>query len=141
MDVLFNMLKFGGGWFVGNLLFSTSVTTIGCCLFCAFPILKELKPYSDYIEVRRAKRLYRNSILLHTFFLAIASWAVITFLPSMIQYGFFFSLAFTTFIGMRSWGRNTANIDDFIKVIQKYVVPGKDDEAFRAMVKVLYDHD
>lgn len=138
MEFLFDMLKFGGAWFVGNLLFSTSVTIIGCCLFCAFPLLRDLKPYSDYIDVRRAKRLYRGSVLLHLFILAAASWAVVTFTPAMMQYGFFFSLIFTILIGMGKWGRNEANIDDFINIIQKYIVPGKDDEAFRALTKVLY---
>lgn len=78
MEFLFDMLKFGGAWFVGNLLFSTSVTIIGCCLFCAFPLLRDLKPYSDYIDVRRAKRLYRGSVLLHLFILAAASWAAVS---------------------------------------------------------------
>lgn len=135
MEFLFNMLKFGVAWFVGN-FFATSITMIGCCLFCAFPLLRKLKPYSDYINISRLKGIYRGSVLLHAAILALASWAVITFAPQIIQYGFFFSLAFTVLIGIGKWGQNETNVNEFLQMLNKHIIPGKEDEALRALKKV-----
>lgn len=136
MDFLFNVLKFGAAWFVGN-IFSGSITQIGCCLFCSFPLLKRLKPYSSCINVSRAKKLYRNAVILHTVILALASWAVISFAPAIMQCGFFFAMAFATLIGMGRWGCNETNVSEFVHTIEKFVLPGKDDEAFLALTEAL----
>ena len=137
MAFLFNVLKFIAAWLVG-ILFSVSITMIGCCVFCALPILKDLKPYSGCIDVKRARRSYIRSIILHAVILACASWAVSTFAPTIMKYGFFLSFAFTALAGCGRWGRNEQNVSEVINNLQKYVFPGKNDEAFHALVKVLY---
>lgn len=137
MAFLFNVLKFIAAWLVG-ILFSVSITMIGCCVFCALPILKDLKPYSGCIDVKRARRSYIRSIILHAVILACASWAVSTFAPTIMKYGFFLSFAFTALAGCGRWGRNEQNVSEVVNKLQKYVLPGKDDEVFQALVKVLY---
>ena len=136
MDFLFNALKFTAAWLVGN-LFSVSITMIGCCVFCALPILKDLEPYSDCIDVGKARRPYIRSIILHAIILVCASWAVSTFAPMIMKYGFFFSFASTALIGCGKWGKNDQNVSEVIDKLQRYVLPGKDDEAFQALTKVL----
>ena len=136
MEFLFDALKFGAAWFVGN-LFATSITMIGCCLFCGLPILKGLKPYSDCIFVRKAREMYLRSISLHVVIIAAASWAVIRFAPEIMQYGFFFSFVFTVIIGFRQWGKNDSNVADFMANIRKYYAPGKEAEAEEAVTAVL----
>lgn len=135
MEYLIYMGEFAIAWFVGN-LFSTSITTIGCCLFCGLPIAQKLKPYSDCIDVKYVKSTYICSILLHTAVIAAASWAVVTYAPSMIQYGFFFSYAFTVLIGYRAWGRNEQNISECTALIEKHFIRGKEEEANAALFKV-----
>lgn len=136
MEFFLNVLKFGVSWFAGTLL-STSITIIGCCLFCGLPILKELNPHADCINVGKARGMYLTSIFLHSAIIALASFAVVSFAPKIMCYGFFFSLAFTVIIGCRKWGRNYANISDFIATIQKYFVPGKEQMAKEAVISVL----
>lgn len=136
MDFLFNALKFAAAWLVGN-LFSISITMIGCCVFCALPILKDLEPYSDCIDVEKARRPYIRSIILHAIVLTCASWAVSTFAPTIMKYGFFFSFAFTTLIGCGKWGKNDQNVSEVIDKLRRYVLPGKDEEAFQSLTKVL----
>lgn len=135
MEYLIYMGEFAIAWFVGN-LFSASITTIGCCLFCGLPIAQKLKPYSDCIDVKYVKSTYICSILLHTAVIAAASWAVVTYAPSMIQYGFFFSYAFTVLIGYRAWGRNEQNISECTALIEKHFIRGKEEEANAALFKV-----
>lgn len=136
MEFLFDALKFGVAWFVGN-LFAASITMIGCCLFCGLPILKDLKPYSDCIFIRKAREMYLRSISLHVVIIAAASWAVIRFAPEIMQYGFFFSFVFTVIIGFRQWGKNDSNVADFMSTIRKYYAPGKETEAEEAVAAVL----
>lgn len=135
MEYLIYMGEFAIAWFVGN-LFSTSITTIGCCLFCGLPIAQKLKPYSDCIDVKYVKSTYICSILLHTTVIAVVSWAVVTYAPSMMQYGFFFSYAFTVLIGYRAWGRNEQNISECAALIEKHFIRGKEEEANAALFKV-----
>lgn len=136
MEYLIYMGEFAIAWFVGN-LFSASITTIGCCLFCGLPIAQKLKPYSNCIDVKYVKSTYICSILLHTAVIAAASWAVVTYAPSMIQYGFFFSYAFTVLIGYRAWGRNEQNISECAALIEKHFIRGKEEEANAALFKVV----
>lgn len=135
MEYLIDMGAFAIAWVVGN-LFSASITTIGCCLFCGLPIAQKLKPYSDCIYVKSVKSVYIGSILRHAAILAAASWAVVTYAPPMMRYGFFFSYAFTVLIGYRAWGRNEQNISDCAALIEKHFVRGKEEEANAALFKV-----
>lgn len=136
MDFVFDVLQFAIAWFIGSFL-SMPITQIGICLFCAFPLLQKLKPYSNCIDVSRCKRFYQMAVVIQLVILGLAICAVLAFAPEMMCYGFFCSLVFTTITGMGRWGCNATNVGEFIQTVQKFVVPGKEDEAFFALTQVM----
>lgn len=136
MKIVVFFLEFAAAWFVGNII-SASITQIGCCLFCSFPILRRLEPYADSINVSKAQAFYWRTVLIHAAFLAVTSWVVIAYMPDAVIWGFFLSFAFTVLIGAGRWGRNSVNVEEFLKIIEKFVAPGKDDAAFYALSGVL----
>ena len=140
MKIVVFFLEFAAAWFVGNII-SASITQIGCCLFCSFPILRRLEPYADSINVSKAQAFYWRTVLIHAAFLAVTSWVVIAYMPDAVIWGFFLSFAFTVLIGAGRWGRNSVNVEEFLKIIEKFVAPGKDDAAFYALSGVLTNWD
>lgn len=98
MKIVVFFLEFAAAWFVGNII-SASITQIGCCLFCSFPILRRLEPYADSINVSKAQAFYWRTVLIHAAFLAVTSWVVIAYMPDAVIWGFFLSFAFTVLIG------------------------------------------
>ena len=88
MKIVVFFLEFAAAWFVGNII-SASITQIGCCLFCSFPILRRLEPYADSINVSKAQAFYWRTVLIHAAFLAVTSWVVIAYMPDAVIWGFF----------------------------------------------------
>lgn len=138
MEFLINVLKFGIAWFAG-VIPSVSISVIGCCLFCGLPILRDLTPHKDCILVGKAKWAHLKTIFLHCAIIALESYAVVTFAPKIMCDGFFLSIAFFAIISCRKWGRSEPNLSDFCAFIQKYVVPGREQEAAQAVLAVLAD--
>lgn len=136
MSFLIDLVLFGLAWYIG-LLFGSSVTMIGCCVFCAFPLIRKIDDKYDSVDLKGLKSTYRQSIMLHGTLLAGASFLVSKLLPVIMQRGFFFSLVFTVLIGFRQWGVNDANLADFLKIYLQYVKPDMKGFGYLALLEAL----
>lgn len=136
MSFFIDLALFGAAWYIGS-FFASSITMIGCCLFCAFPLIRKIKHRTDCFNISAMKMMYQQSVVMHSTILAMAFYLVITLLPEPMQTGFFGSIIFTVLIGFKSWGRNVDNVDDFVKNIVNYIRPNMDSEAFLALQDAL----
>lgn len=136
MSFFIDLALFGAAWYIGS-FFASSITMIGCCLFCAFPLIRKIKHRTDCFNIPAMKLMYQQSVVIHLTVLAMASYLVFTLLPEPMQTGFFGSLIFTILIGFKSWGRNVDNVDDFVKNLVNYIKPGMETEGFQALQDAL----
>lgn len=135
MEFIKYAAQFGIAWFVGNFI-AGSITQIGCCLFCSFPLIKRIEQFDDLFDIRSIKKLFRGTVILHSIILIVSSVAVVLLAPKMCQYGFFFSFVFMTLIGCGKWGINEQNTIDFLKIVLKRTYAGKELEAADALKTV-----
>lgn len=128
MEFIKYAAQFGIAWFVGNFI-AGSITQIGCCIFCSFPLIKRIETFSNLFDIKTIKKLFRVTVILHSIILIASSVAVVLLAPKMCQYGFFFSFIFMTLIGCGKWGINDQNTIDFLQIVLKKTYAGKELEA------------
>lgn len=135
MEFIKYAAQFGIAWFVGNFI-AGSITQIGCCIFCSFPLIKKIEGLSNLFDIKSIKKLFRGTVILHAIILIASSAAVVLLAPKMCQYGFFFSFVFMTLIGCGKWGINEQNTIDFLQIALKKTYAGKELEAVDALKRI-----
>ena len=132
MEFIKHAAQFGIAWFVGSFI-AGSITQIGCCIFCSFPLIKRIETFKNLFDIKAIKKFFRGAVVLHLIILFASSFAVALLAPKMCQYGFFFSLIFTTLIGCGKWGINEQNAADFLQIVLKKTYAGKELEALEVL--------
>lgn len=128
MYYLSTLLKFGFGWIVG-LIFTIPVTSIGCCLFTAFPMLRFLEKNGGSIYIQKAKTYYAKAVACNAV-LVLGPLFLVYFLVSKTTFsGIIFSILLSICIGSGKWGTTDENLIEFCQTMRKFYVPGKEEAA------------
>lgn len=137
-EIILDIFGFAIGFAIGNLS-AIPITQIGCCVFCSMKLLRRLGKNVDCINVSGAKRFYLRAIVTNALIFALATFAVVWFGSRIEECSFFCSVAFFTLIGCGKWGCNETNVGEFADNLQKFVIAGKEEEAFRAFANATMD--
>lgn len=137
MEWLRNILLLAAGYFVGAASMSWPTTQIGCAVFCSFPLIRRLRSYSDCFDLSRCRRFFATSVVINAVILILVIGAVTSWAPAYMTIGFWVGYGLTFLLGLGQMGINENNVRDFVRILGKYIRPGKDEQAVAAMVEVI----
>lgn len=133
MDFVWSVVQFAIAWFAGSIL-SICAMQILISIFCAFPLIRALKPYAHCFKLSGCRKLFLGTIIINTIILGVVSWVALSFAPQIMKIGFFLSLGFTLLSGAGKYGPNEKNRIDFVHTLAKFALPGQEQEALAVIM-------
>jgi hypothetical protein len=138
MDWLWNFLWFAGFWIGGSFVIYVFGSQVGCCLGCTLPMIKRLAPYGKGLFFLNDYKAFAYRVIaINLAIIAAVTTLVFWLAPEPATWGYVIGLVVGFVFSVGSMGITEENVDDFVRVLQKFVVPGKDDEAFDALMTAL----
>jgi hypothetical protein len=137
MDWLWNIVLGVIGYVIGSLAASWPTVQIGSALFCAFPLLRRLRGYEDCFDLKGCKQVFAKTVVINSVILALVIWAVLSWAPDWMLVGAIVGYGFTFLLSLRQLGINENNVKDFVEILEKFAIQGKEDEAFHAMLDTI----
>lgn len=136
MDWLWNIILCIIGVIIGLLAVSWPTSQIGCALFCGFPLLRRLRGYEYCFNLAGIKRLYVKTIVINSVILALVVWAMFSFAPLWMLAGGIAGYVWVFLVTFKQFGINKNSLMDFLSVLLRAVLPGKDEDALQAVKNV-----
>lgn len=103
-------------------------------------MIKRLAPYGKGLFFLNDYKAFTYRVIAINLAIVAAVTALVIWLaPAPATWGYVIGslVGFVSSVG--SMGITKENMDDFVRVLQKFVVPGKDDEAFEALITALHN--
>ncbi len=113
-------IYFLGGWILGVLLGSFSLTQLLICMKFAIPFTKKLMAIGVLDNGKKILRSYQSSVLIHFVIFFGSATLIYKFGPFLFP-GFIFGVLISIFFGFGHYGYTKASFSDYIESYGRYI--------------------